>query len=233
MCWVACKGKACLVVGRVVALSCVRSKPQRLGGAIIVMGGCSGVSLFGIGWTLLIKGTPPGVLFWVNLRWSHGVFFGTLYNVGFHACIIGGASMILGTVRMGVSSITLCSSSLTLYSAWGVFVKAGGWRISSIFDWSSLMSLLLLSVALVIAVDLANFVGECTKVLVLDHVWQLAVLGEKFCGTRDLIHPSLGNVVQVTSVVIHRWTQLPSVDTSQCPQSSGVAIFIDNCFASQ
>jgi hypothetical protein len=55
------------MVGGVLALCCVSSKCQWLGGTIIVMGGCSGVSLSGIGWTLLIKGTPLGVLLQVNL----------------------------------------------------------------------------------------------------------------------------------------------------------------------
>ncbi len=87
------------------------------GGAIAIMGGCSGVSLFGIWWTLLIKGTPPGVLFWANLWWSRSVISRTCFAVGFHAPIFGGASVICRTVRMGVSSITLCSSSLTLSSA--------------------------------------------------------------------------------------------------------------------
>jgi hypothetical protein len=58
MCWVACKGKAHLVVGGIVALGCVRSKRRWRGGGIIIVGGCSGMSLFGIGWTLLIKGMP-------------------------------------------------------------------------------------------------------------------------------------------------------------------------------
>jgi hypothetical protein len=48
-------------------------------------------------------------------------------------------------------------------------------------------------------------------VLVCGHVWHLAVLWEKFCGTQDLICPSLRNVVQVTSVVVHWWAQVPSV----------------------
>ncbi len=61
--WVACEGNARLVVGGVDALGWVCSERQWCGGAMTIMGGCSGVSLFGIGWTLLIKGMPPGVLF--------------------------------------------------------------------------------------------------------------------------------------------------------------------------
>ncbi len=67
MCWVACKGKACFVVGGVIALGCVRSQRQWIRGVITIMGRRSGVSLYEIGWTLLIKGMPPGVLFQVNL----------------------------------------------------------------------------------------------------------------------------------------------------------------------
>ncbi len=231
--WVACKGKGRLVVGGVIALCCVRNERRQLGGAIFVIRCCSGVSLTRTGWTLLIKGTPPGVLFWVNLRWIRGVFFRTLFAVGFHACIIRGASIILGTVRMGVSSITFCSSSLTLCSTCGVFAKAGGWRMSLIFDRRSLMSRLPLLVALAIAVDLANLLVSVQKCWcrVMFGIWQC--WGESFCGTRDSICPSLGNVVHLTSVVIHQRAQVPSVDTLQCPWSSGVAIFVDNRFASQ
>ncbi len=138
--WVALEGNVRLVVGGIVALGWVHSKCLWHGGAMTIMGRCSGVSLFGIGWTLLIKGTPPGVLFQVNLRWSRGVIFRTLFTVWFHACIVGGASVIHGMVRMGVSSIIFCSSSLTLCSACGILANAGRSRISSIFDWSSLMS---------------------------------------------------------------------------------------------
>ncbi len=78
-----------------------------------------------------------------------------------------------------------------------------------------------------------QLVCECAKVLVRGHVWHLAVLWEKFCGTQDLICSSLRNVVQVTSVVVHWWAQVPSIHTLQCPWSFGVAIFVENCFASQ
>ncbi len=61
--WVAHKGEARLVVGGVIALGCACSERQWHGGVITIMSGCSDMSLFGIGWNLLIKGAPPGVLF--------------------------------------------------------------------------------------------------------------------------------------------------------------------------
>lgn len=57
------------------------------------------------------SGTMPGVLFRVVRRCSLGVFFSALFAVGFRASIVEGAFVILGIVKMGVSSITLCSSS--------------------------------------------------------------------------------------------------------------------------
>ncbi len=60
---VSCKCKGHLVVGGVVGFCCVHNKRRWLGGALIIIGGCSGLSPSGIGWTLLIKGMPPGALF--------------------------------------------------------------------------------------------------------------------------------------------------------------------------
>ena len=77
--WVACEGKGPLVVGGFVGLCCVLNECCWLGGAIIFIDGCSGMSLPGIGWTLLVKGMPSGVLFWVNRWWIHGVIFRTLF----------------------------------------------------------------------------------------------------------------------------------------------------------
>ncbi len=182
--WVACKGKGRLVVGGVVGFCCVLNECHWLGGALIVIGGWSGVSFSGIGWTLLIKGMPPGVLFRVDRRWIRGVIFRTLFAVGLRTCIIGGASVILGTLRMDVSSITHCTSTLTLCSACGECAEAGGWRISSIFDWRSLMSLWLLLVALAIAVDLANLSLSAQKCWcrVMLGIWQCC--GKSFVETK-------------------------------------------------
>ncbi len=65
----------------------------------------------------VIAGTAPGVLFRVFRRCNRGVCFSLLFAVGFRAFMIGGAFVMRGMVRMGVSSITLCSCILTLCSA--------------------------------------------------------------------------------------------------------------------
>ena len=76
---------------------------------------------------LAIAGTAPGVLLRVCLRWVRGVFLRWRFAVGFRDCMIGGASVILGIVVIGVLSITLCccscSASLTLCSL--LFVTTG------------------------------------------------------------------------------------------------------------
>jgi hypothetical protein len=91
------------------------------------------------------------------------------------------------------------------------------------------MSRLPVSVALAIAVDLANLLVSAQKCWcgVMFGIWQC------WGKTQDLICLSLRNVLKVASVVIHQWDQVPSVNTSQCPQSSGVVVFLDNHFASQ
>ena len=50
-----------------------------------------GVSVLGIGSTLLIAGNFPGVLFRLTLAWILGVNFSARLEVGLRACIIGGA----------------------------------------------------------------------------------------------------------------------------------------------
>ena len=64
-----------------------------------------GASGFGIRCTLVIVGNFPGVLFQVTLLWILGVVFSARLDVRLRACIIGGASVIHGTVMMGVSDI--------------------------------------------------------------------------------------------------------------------------------
>ncbi len=66
--------------------------------------------------TRWIAGTAPGVLFLVCCQCKRGVFFNALLAMGFCAFIIGGAFVMHGTVRMGVSSITICCCNLTLCS---------------------------------------------------------------------------------------------------------------------
>jgi hypothetical protein len=115
------------------------------------------LALFGIGWTGLINGTIPGVLFRVTLLCIRGAFLRVRFAVGLRDCIIGGASVIPGMVSMGVVSITLCSSFLTLCSTCGVAVDwGGGVRMAFILDWRSLISHLPLVVTPATAVASAN-----------------------------------------------------------------------------
>ena len=68
------------------------------------------------------------------------VLFSALFAIGFRACMMGGAFVMRGMVRIGVSLITLCCSSrtlccyaLTLCSVRGVSIDGGGlsmvWRL--------------------------------------------------------------------------------------------------------
>jgi hypothetical protein len=66
--------------------------------------------------TRWIAGTVPEVLFLVCRQCKRGVFFNTRLAVGFPVFIIGGAFVMHGTMRIGVSSITLCCCNLTFCS---------------------------------------------------------------------------------------------------------------------
>ncbi len=109
---------------------------------------------------LIIFGTPPGVLFRVTRWCTRGVSLRVRFAVGFLACKIGGAFVMggtIGTVMMGVLSITLCcciciSLSRTLCSS-NALVE---FKIFLMFSWRSLMSRRPFCVALAIAVALAN-----------------------------------------------------------------------------
>ena len=94
------------------------------------------MSMCGMGWIHVIICTLPSVFALVCHRCMHGIFFKALFAVGLCACMMGGALVIRGMVRIGVSSITLCCSSLTLCcssvtlcSVLGVAVDAGGLRM--------------------------------------------------------------------------------------------------------
>ena len=93
------------------------------------------MSMCGMGLIRGILGTPPGVFALVWCRCMRGVFFKALFAVGLRACMMGGALVIHGMVRIGVSSITLCCSSLTLccssvtlcsYRSFALCSSAGG-----------------------------------------------------------------------------------------------------------
>ncbi len=229
--WVACKGKGRIVVGGSVGFCCVLNKRLQLGGAVIIVGGLSGMSPSGIGWTLLIKGMPPCVLLRVDCQWTCGVIFKTLFAVGSHACIIGGASVILGTVRIGVSSITLCSSSLTLCSLCVASAIVGGCRISSTFDWRSLMSLLPLLLHLPLLSIWPTCLWVCKSVCAGSCLAFGSVVGKVLWNPRFDMPESWE--YSTGHVVVHWWAQVPSINTLRCPRSSGIAIFVHNCFASQ
>ena len=156
-------GSDCLVVGGV-------GVPAHFLVALRLVGILLGASVLGIGCTLLIAGNFPGVLFQVTLVWILGVNFSARLEVGLRACIIGGASVIRGTVMMGVSSITLCSSSLTLCSssltlccARGVAIDAWGVRMFWICVCSFLISSLPLAVVPALVVTLANSLVSALK----------------------------------------------------------------------
>ena len=61
---------------------------------------------------LVINGNAPGVLCCVTRWCTLGLFLSIRFAMGFLDCIIAGAYVMSGMVRMGVSSITLCSFSL-------------------------------------------------------------------------------------------------------------------------
>ena len=86
---------------------------------------------------LVIIGTAPGGLFLVCRQCVRGVFLRWRFAVGFCDCIMGGTSVILGTVMIGESSITFCccscSASLTLCFA------ASGFNILVMLIWRFLM----------------------------------------------------------------------------------------------
>ena len=85
------------------------------------IGSCEYTTCWITGAILVIIGTAPGVLFRVRRLCVRGVFLRWRFAVGFRDCIMGGASVILGIVMIGESSITLCcrscSASLTLCSS--------------------------------------------------------------------------------------------------------------------
>ncbi len=149
ICCRALLGIGCTIVGGIVCCAIVCGDLCRCG----IM---SSPLLSGIVLSLLIIGTPPGVLFLVTCLCICGVFLSACFDVGLQACMIGGAFVMRGMVSMGVLTITLCCSSLTLWSAICVELASGGVRIVLILDWSSLMSLRPLGVVPAMAVFSAN-----------------------------------------------------------------------------
>ncbi len=156
-------GSLCLVVGGV-------GFPAHFLVEMRLVGISHGASGFGIGYTLVIVGNFPGVLFQVTFLWILGVVFSTCLDVGLRACIIGGALVICGTVMMGVLSITLCSSALTLCSSsltlccvCGFATDAWGVRMLLIFTCNFLMSALPFAVVPALVVTLVSLLVSARK----------------------------------------------------------------------
>ena len=80
-------GRDFVVVGSVGFLAHVLVDKRLVGSSL-------GVSVLGIGCTLLIAGNFPGVLFQVARVWILGVAFSARLEVGLRACMIGGASVM-------------------------------------------------------------------------------------------------------------------------------------------
>ena len=133
---------ACLEIILFVALHVKRSPGGLVIDAVSIgsVVSCWYTTCWITGTILVIIGTAPGVLFRVCRRCVRGVFFKRRFAVGFRDCIMGGASVILGIVMIGESSITLCfrscSAILTLCST---SVAAVGSNILVMFVWSFLM----------------------------------------------------------------------------------------------
>jgi hypothetical protein len=109
--------------------------------------------------TCAIAGTMPGVLFRVTLRCRRGMSFSAHFVVGFCDCIIGGAFLMRGMVRMGVLSITLCCCILTLCScsiASCSVIRAGGSTICLILFWSIFMRRCPIGILFAVAVSSAS-----------------------------------------------------------------------------
>ncbi len=160
-CWVTMR---CLArVGSAWRVACAGGIPARVLVDERRGGMAHGAFMSGIGCTLVMAGSCPGVLFRVTRLWIRGVDLSARLEVGLRACMIGGASVSRGTVIMGDSSITLCFSALTLCSfsltlccACGVAADAGGVRMFLIVICNFLMSARPLAVVPVLFVTSAS-----------------------------------------------------------------------------
>ena len=139
--------------------------------------------------TRLIAGTAPGVSFRVTRQCRWGVSFSACFAMGFHDCIIGGAFVMSGMVRMGVSSITLscciltiCSCSITSCSV----SIAGGSTICLILFWSIFMRRCPIGILFAVAVSSASSSVRARK------CWSGVKLGNwQSCG-KSSVDPDMG-----------------------------------------
>ncbi len=135
-----------------------------------------------------IARTAPGELFLVFCQCKWGVFFNTRFAMGFWDFIIGGASMMRGMVRMGVSSITLCCCILTLcsHSSASCSVIPGvGSTICLILLWRSLMRRLPVSVLVAVAISLASSSVSARK------CWSEVKFGNWRCCGNNSVDPDI------------------------------------------
>jgi hypothetical protein len=138
--------------------------------------------------TRWIAGTAPGDLFLVFRQCKRGMFFNTRFAVEFHNFILGGASMMRGTVRIGVLSITLCCCILTLCScslASCSVIPGVGSTICLILLWRSLMRRLPVGVLFAVALSLASSSVSAQK------CWSEVKFGNWQCCGNNSIDPNM------------------------------------------
>ncbi len=138
--------------------------------------------------TCLIAGTMPGVLFRITCQCRRGVSFSARFAMGFHDCIIGGAFVMRGMVRMGVVSLTLCCCILTFCSCSVTSCSVsidGGSTICLILFWRILMMRRPLGVLFAVAVSSAS---SSVRALTF---WSGVKLGNWQCCGKSSVDPDM------------------------------------------
>ena len=59
-----------------------------------------------------------------------------------------------------------------------------------------------------------QFFGECSKMLIRGKVGELTMLWKQFRRTRHPVRSCLGDVIQITTVMVLRWAEVPVVDAA-------------------
>jgi hypothetical protein len=115
-----------------------------------------------------------------------------LFAVGLRACMMGGAFVIRGMVRIGVSFITLCSSSLTLFcfsvtlcSVLGVAVDGGGLRMVCRVDCNNFVR------RLPLLVEAATAVVSCSSSVRACRCWCGDMFGIWQCWGKSSADPDM------------------------------------------
>ncbi len=138
--------------------------------------------------TRLIARTAPGVLFRITCQCRQGVSFSARFAIGFCDCIICGAFVMRGMVRMGVLSTTLCCCILTLCSCSVTSCSvsiAGGSTICLILFWRILMRRHPLGVLFAMAVSSASSSMRAQK------CWSGVKLGNWQCCGKSSVDPDM------------------------------------------